>query len=569
MIKIKQIKDLQTILNGIANSTLWTVIPSFSLNGANMTTFGELDLKVNGVVRFDDSNDKLYYVVSIQSILGGEFEYTLNAEPVGDETTADFINDILDITKLNHYTKGETDTILLDKADLVGGIVPAEQLPSYVDDIIDGYYSDPTFYSDPALTIPIVPESGKIYINLVVDPATSYRWSGSVYVQINVTATPTLESVLTEGNTYTNTFGDGILLGEIYTNTHTLHSFVSYYFSRYAAFNWDSIQITNGYNTNMQRYLFPETTLTGGDIVFPQGFGTLALTSNIPTGFDLQTVLNTGNVAINSSIVLYSSDLLYSSYIGSDSIAIYNEDIGEAILITPINISFENNTYRIEIHPPTLTNNRTINFPDASGTLALSENITLDSVLTAGNTTAQNIVIDNTFGDVATLSKYGLYVVSGYNGDYTDIQPNYISVNGTGKRVYIGTDQIEVSDSNGSSYLYSNKLYANGYDFYFPSTVGGTIALTDTYTIQNTYSILPTDTYVEIDTATSVVTLPTAVGIAGKKFCIINVSSGSITVNTTSSETIGNNSVTNPTSIILLPEEVLEVVSNGTNYRII
>ena len=30
----------------------------------------------------------------------------------------------------------------------------------------------------------ITPESGKIYINIAVTPATQYRWSGSVYVQV-------------------------------------------------------------------------------------------------------------------------------------------------------------------------------------------------------------------------------------------------------------------------------------------------------------------------------------------------------------------------------------------------
>jgi len=211
MLRIAQIKDLQSILDSVQSGALWTVIPSFSLNGANVTVYGALDLKLNGVVRFDGSNDKLYYVIGIQSVPGGEFEYTLNEEPVGDEASADFINDVLDIASLKHYTKGETDTILLDKADLVGGIVPAEQLPSYVDDVIEGYYSDPTFYEDMALTTPIVPSAGKIYVNLSVDPATTYRWSGSVYVQINVSYTETqikdfVGNILTDSTTIDFTY---------------------------------------------------------------------------------------------------------------------------------------------------------------------------------------------------------------------------------------------------------------------------------------------------------------------------------------------------------------------------
>ena len=38
------------------------------------------------------------------------------------------------------------------KADLVGGLVPSSQLPSYVDDIIEGYYYLLAFYKDSSHT---------------------------------------------------------------------------------------------------------------------------------------------------------------------------------------------------------------------------------------------------------------------------------------------------------------------------------------------------------------------------------------------------------------------------------
>ena len=77
---------------------------------------------------------------------------------------------------------GVFDALAL-KADLVAGKVPSTQLPSYVDDVIEGYYSAPTFYSNAGLTTPIVPETGKIYVDLLANK--SYRWSGSVYIQIS------------------------------------------------------------------------------------------------------------------------------------------------------------------------------------------------------------------------------------------------------------------------------------------------------------------------------------------------------------------------------------------------
>ncbi len=65
------------------------------------------------------------------------------------------------------------------------GKVPAANLPSYVDDIIEGYYRDldGKFYSDSGFTTEITGETGKIYLDLSNNQ--SYRWSGSVFVDIN------------------------------------------------------------------------------------------------------------------------------------------------------------------------------------------------------------------------------------------------------------------------------------------------------------------------------------------------------------------------------------------------
>lgn len=59
------------------------------------------------------------------------------------------------------------------KADLVDGKVPASQLPSFVDDVVE--------YNGVA-NFPTTGESGKIYVDSSAN--TIYRWSGSAYVQI-------------------------------------------------------------------------------------------------------------------------------------------------------------------------------------------------------------------------------------------------------------------------------------------------------------------------------------------------------------------------------------------------
>ena len=86
-----------------------------------------------------------------------------------------------------YYTEEEVDSILADPAlvpVLVEGKIPASQLPSYVDDVIEGYYdsANDLFYEDAGFTELITPLSGKIFVNLTNKKI--YRYSGSGYIEI-------------------------------------------------------------------------------------------------------------------------------------------------------------------------------------------------------------------------------------------------------------------------------------------------------------------------------------------------------------------------------------------------
>lgn len=63
------------------------------------------------------------------------------------------------------------------------GKVPSSQLPSYVDDVIEGYYSSGKFYYNEDRTSEISGETGKIYTDLISNK--TYRWGGSAYVEIS------------------------------------------------------------------------------------------------------------------------------------------------------------------------------------------------------------------------------------------------------------------------------------------------------------------------------------------------------------------------------------------------
>ena len=85
-----------------------------------------------------------------------------------------------DTNFINTTQKGSANGV----ATLDGnGKVPSSQLPSYVDDVVEGYYYNGQFYTDSAHTQLITPETGKIYVDL--DTNKTYRWGGTTYVEIS------------------------------------------------------------------------------------------------------------------------------------------------------------------------------------------------------------------------------------------------------------------------------------------------------------------------------------------------------------------------------------------------
>ena len=87
-----------------------------------------------------------------------------------------------------YYKKAEMDEKLGKKADLINGLIPSSQLPSYVDDVLE--YTTRAEFPTPW-------EKGKIYIDISTDK--SWRWSGSTYIEIK--ANPWSSDAVAEGTT--------------------------------------------------------------------------------------------------------------------------------------------------------------------------------------------------------------------------------------------------------------------------------------------------------------------------------------------------------------------------------
>jgi len=103
--------------------------------------------------------------------------------------------------QIEDYISDATQDALDLKADLVNGKVPASQLPSFVDDVIEvANYA----------ALPIPGATGVIYITL--DTNKVYRWTGSVYVEIasgvtNLSYTPGVSN----GTVNSDTGSDAII----------------------------------------------------------------------------------------------------------------------------------------------------------------------------------------------------------------------------------------------------------------------------------------------------------------------------------------------------------------------
>lgn len=87
---------------------------------------------------------------------------------------------VKDDTKIPTSQKGVAGGIAeLDE----NGLVPSSQLPSYVDDVIEGYFYNNKFYKEASHTTEIVGEAGKIYTD--IGNNLTYRWSGTKFTEIS------------------------------------------------------------------------------------------------------------------------------------------------------------------------------------------------------------------------------------------------------------------------------------------------------------------------------------------------------------------------------------------------
>lgn len=145
-------------------------------------------------------NDEATARTSADTALGARIDKEIADRTAADTALETKLQDNINTLEAKHdafvATKGQAGGFApLDES----GLVPANHLPSYVDDVIEVYATydvSPTggltnvqLYTDAGHQTPVVGESGKIYINVADgEPPYQFRWSGTKFVDSNTSS---------------------------------------------------------------------------------------------------------------------------------------------------------------------------------------------------------------------------------------------------------------------------------------------------------------------------------------------------------------------------------------------
>ena len=155
----------------------------------NINSFTELLNVIKGNIEdiFDNIDDHTNLKLVIENKVESTVEKILtniDDYPIIKEKITQFCNEAIEAKR------GVANGIASLDGD---GKVPASQLPSYVDDVLEGYFIDDTHFAEKYVEdapVYYIPEKGKIYVDISTDTDYSgktYRWSGTKYTVISET----------------------------------------------------------------------------------------------------------------------------------------------------------------------------------------------------------------------------------------------------------------------------------------------------------------------------------------------------------------------------------------------
>ena len=259
------------------------------------------------------------------------------------------------------------------------GKVPSAQLPSYVDDVVEGAN---------LAALPATGETGKIYVTL--DTNKTYRWSGSAYVEIS--ASPGSTDAVTEGSTnlyFTNARARSAISASGSLSYNSSTGVLSYT----APTAVSQLSNDSGYITSsaLSPYLTSATAASTYQTALVSGTSIKTVNGN--------SLLGSGNIQIDAGVSSFNTR--------TGAITLTSGDVTTALGFTPYNAT----------NPSGYTNNTgTVTSVSGTGTvsgLTLTGTVTGSGSLTLGGT------LSLTSGQVTTALGYTPYNSSNPSGYIT------------------------------------------------------------------------------------------------------------------------------------------------------
>lgn len=181
-------------LDGVAaGSNHVTVDATLSADSTNPVQNKVIKTALDGKSNTGHTHDDRYYTeteMNTKLAAKANSSHTHTKSQITDFPTSMPASDVYSWAKQSSkpsYTIGEVSGNL--PASRISGTISSANLPSYVDDVLEGYLSGGKFYktkgSDGSYSGEITAEAGKIYVDLSNNK--TYRWSGSAYVIISET----------------------------------------------------------------------------------------------------------------------------------------------------------------------------------------------------------------------------------------------------------------------------------------------------------------------------------------------------------------------------------------------
>lgn len=132
----------------------------------------------------DYDSTKAGYVLS--ALLGNDLNTRVTSLEAGSATSITMGTTGTEYAVTNITKSGTTIACATSRFAPINGSgkIDSQYLPSYVDDVLEGYYYNSKFYSDSGHTTELSGESGKIFVD--VSTKKIYRWaSGTGYIEIS------------------------------------------------------------------------------------------------------------------------------------------------------------------------------------------------------------------------------------------------------------------------------------------------------------------------------------------------------------------------------------------------